>query len=136
MFLLCCAGCTWTQTRVWKSTLVGLHQCQLRSGFSDSQSWSQHPHVTSHLAEPLSPSTQGDTQSHPRPQQLGTGPHTGPTGTVGTPVMPGLPEEGRRFQQDTHPWWPQGSLPSMAARDRWGSVSLTPAPPPRFSQRK
>ena len=87
-------------------------------------------------AEPLSPPTQADPQSPPRPQQLGTGPHTGPTGMVGAPAMPGLPGEGRGFWQDTLPWWLQGSLPSMAARDRWGSVSLTPAPPPQFSHRK
>ena len=87
-------------------------------------------------AEPLSPPIQADTQSPPRPQQLGTGPHTGVTGTVDTFIMPGLPEEGKRFWQDTLPWWPQGSLPSTAARDRLGSVSLTPAPPPRVSHRK
>ena len=87
-------------------------------------------------AEPLSPPTQADTQSPPRPQQLGTGPHTGVTGTVDPFIMPGLPEERKRFRQDTLPWWPQGSLPSTAAPDRLGSVSLTPAPPPRVSHRK
>ena len=51
------------------------------------------------LAEPLSPPTQGDTQSPPRLQQLGTGRHTGPMGMVSTPAIPGLPEEGRRFWQ-------------------------------------
>ena len=51
------------------------------------------------LVEPLSPPTQGDTQSPPSLQQLGTGRHTGPMGTVGTPTIPGLPEEGRRFWQ-------------------------------------
>ena len=87
-------------------------------------------------AEPLSPPIQADTQSPPRPQQLGTGPHTGVTGTVDTFAMPGLPGEGKRFRQDTLPWWTQGSLPSTAAGDRSGSVSLTPAPPPRVSHRK
>ena len=72
------------------------------------------------LAEPLSPPTQGDTQSPPRLQQLGTGRHTGPMGMVGTPAFPVFPEEGRRFWQDTLPWWPQGSLPSTAPRDRSG----------------
>ena len=56
------------------------------------------------LAEPLSPPPQADTQSPPRPQQLGTGRHTGLTGTVGNPAIPGLPEEGRRFRQGTLPW--------------------------------
>ena len=71
--------------------------------------------------------------SPPRPRQLGTGPHAGPAGTVGTPAVPSLPGEGRRFLQDTLPWWPQGSLPRTAAADRSGSVSLTPAPPPGVS---
>ena len=48
-------------------------------------------------AEPLCHPTQADPQSPLRPQQLCTGPHTGPTGTVGTPAIPSLPEEGRRF---------------------------------------
>ena len=87
-------------------------------------------------AEPLSPPSQADTQSPPRPQQLGTGPHRGPMGMVRTAAIPGLPGEGRRFWQDTLPWWPQGSLPRTAAGDRSGSVSLMPAPPPRFSRRK
>ena len=56
------------------------------------------------LAEPLSPPTLGDTQSPPHTQQLGTGHHTGPTSTVSTPAVTGLPEEGRRFRQDTLPW--------------------------------
>ena len=56
------------------------------------------------LAEPVSPPTQGDTQSPPRTQQLGTGHHTGPTSMVSTPAVTGLPEEGRRFRQDTLPW--------------------------------
>ena len=51
------------------------------------------------LAEPLSPPTQGNTQSPPCLQQLGTGRHTGPMSTVGTPAVPGLPEERRRFWQ-------------------------------------
>ena len=51
------------------------------------------------LVEPLSPPTQGDTQSPPSLQQLGTGRHTYPMGTVGTLTVPGLPEEGRRFWQ-------------------------------------
>ena len=56
------------------------------------------------LAEPLSPPTKADTPSPPSPQQLGTDRHTGPTGTVGAPAIPGLPEEGRRFRQGTLPW--------------------------------
>ena len=56
------------------------------------------------LAEPLSPPNQADTPSSPRPQQLGTGPQKGPTGTVGTPPILGIPEEGRRFWQETLPW--------------------------------
>ena len=52
---------------------------------------------------------------------------------VGTPAIPGLPGEGRRFLQDTLPWWPQGSLPRTAAADRSGSVSLTLALPPGVS---
>ena len=82
------------------------------------------------------PPTQADPQSPPRPQQLGTGPHRGPMGMVCTATIPGLPGEGRRFWQDTLPWWPQGSLPRTAAGDRSGSVSLMPAPPPWFSRRK
>ena len=43
--LLRSVGCTWTQARVWKSTLVCLHWCQLLSGFSDSQSWAQQSEI-------------------------------------------------------------------------------------------
>ena len=44
------------------------------------------------LAEPLSPPTQGETQSPPRPQQLGTSRYTGTAG----------------MGYSRHPWTPRG----------------------------
>ena len=43
--LLYSVGYTWTHARVCKTTLICLHQCRLLSGFSDSPSCAQHPHV-------------------------------------------------------------------------------------------
>ena len=43
--LLYSVGYTWTHARVCKTTLVCLHQCRLLSGFSDSPSCAQYPHV-------------------------------------------------------------------------------------------
>ena len=66
----------------------------------------QHPHDPSPPGLTSVPPTQADPQSPPRPQQLGTGPHTGPTGTVGTPAVPASQGKeggfGRRHSHGGH----------------------------------
>ena len=131
--LLHSVGYTWTHARVCKTTLVCLHQCQLLSGFSDSPSCAQHPHVP--FPPGLTPCsllprlTLSHLPAHNSWAQALTQVH----GHAGHSRLPG---EGRRIQQDTLPWWPLGSLPRVAPGDMSGSESLMLAPPPWYSHRK
>ena len=133
--LLRCVGYTWTQARVCKSTLVCLHRCRLLSCFSDSQSWAQHPQVPSppglipcSLQPRLTFSHLLPTAARHRPSERSHG-HGGHSGRP-------RPPRRRKVSVGHTPMVAQGSLPRMAAGDWPVSVSLTPAPPPRFSRRK